>query len=354
MHSRRGNRSESLGGYSVNTELSKKENKSDRLRKESEKTDKQAKIDELMSLRTKGDMKACNSDVQDNHDEDSGLNFKVLMKIVTRLEEKVNELASKEYINTALDKRLEGLGSEKLFNDKLDVLKSDIGNDIKLEIDKVYEHVRSVKSRLKSSESEIEQLKNSKSDLREEVERVKGENDKLKERNKELNSKINYDHDRIKYSEFQLNELEKYTRRNSVRIYGLDDADKNESPIQTEEKVVKLLKNKLDMSIEVTDIDIAHRQGKFSVGGNRPVLCKFVHRTHKLNAISARKKLKGSRCVIREDFTLKNAKMLEKLTSKEEVANCWSDEGKIIALLTNGKKMKIDMYVNLDRSLLAS
>jgi CTP-dependent riboflavin kinase len=74
------------------------------------------------------------------------------------------------------------------------------------------------------------------------------------------------------------------------------------------------------------------------------VICIFIYRTHKLKDISARKKLKGSTKVIREDLTLRNARLLEKLSQKEEVKNRWSDEGKIIFLLTNGRKIKVDMY----------
>jgi hypothetical protein len=81
------------------------------------------------------------------------------------------------------------------------------------------------------------------------------------------------------------------------------------------------LKDKLDIDLDPTDIDIAHRMGKFIVDGNRPVICKFIYRTHKLKVISARKKLKGSNQVIREDLTLRHAILLEKLSQKEEMKN---------------------------------
>jgi hypothetical protein len=71
--------------------------------------------------------------------------------------------------------------------------------------------------------------------------------------------------------------------------------------------------------------------GKFIVDGNRPVICKFIYRTHKLKVISTRKKLKESTHVIREDLTLRNARLFDKLSQKEEVKNCWSDEGRLLS-----------------------
>jgi hypothetical protein len=83
--------------------------------------------------------------------------------------------------------------------------------------------------------------------------------------------------------------LDQYTRRNSIRIYGIDDTNKNETPADTEQKVQTFLKDKLDIDLDPTDIDIAHRIGKYIDDSNRSAICKFIYRTHKLKVISARK-----------------------------------------------------------------
>jgi hypothetical protein len=87
------------------------------------------------------------------------------------------------------------------------------------------------------------------------------------------NRKINNNHDRVRYNEHQVNELEQYTRRNSIRINGMDDTNKNETPEDTEQKVLTFLKDKLDTDLDPKDIDIAHIIRKFIVDGNRPVIC---------------------------------------------------------------------------------
>lgn len=149
-----------------------------------------------------------------------------------------------------------------------------------------------------------------------------------------------------------INDLEQYTRRNNVRIYGLADDNRLESLDSTCKLVINTLNSKLNMKLVLGDIDIAHRLGKFSSDGNRPVICRFVSRIVKKKVVSARKQLKGTSIVIREDLTLKNAKLLEAVSSKEEVLNTWSDDGKILAVLLNGKKMRFDLSSDLDTPLI--
>ena len=77
------------------------------------------------------------------------------------------------------------------------------------------------------------------------------------------------------------------------------------------------------MSISSRDVDTAHRLGPIRQDGNRPVIFKFVSRVTKHAVIRSRKKLKGSATVIREDLTLKNAKLLETVSRKEDVQRAY-------------------------------
>lgn len=65
-----------------------------------------------------------------------------------------------------------------------------------------------------------------------------------------------------------------------------------------------------------------------------------------------RKLLKSTPIVIREDLTTKNAKLIEKLSTTDDVSNVWSDEGKIITQLLNGKKMRMNLYTDLSRTFI--
>ena len=55
----------------------------------------------------------------------------------------------------------------------------------------------------------------------------------------------------------ELNELEQYGRRNNIRISGLPHDDPNEHAHESTEGVLKLLNNRLGLSLGYNDIDIA-------------------------------------------------------------------------------------------------
>lgn len=233
----------------------------------------------------------------------------------------------------------------------LDELRDEITKQIKSETDKVYEQIRKVKSKLSQQDAENVELKNVLSDTNVRVEKLEKENERLLKRNKELKDQIEQKNIHLKKHDSELNDIEQYTRRNSIRIYGINDSDRNESSPKTIESVVSLVNNKLEVSITARDVDTAHRLGPFRQDGNRPVICKFVSRETKHAVIRARKKLKGSAMIIREDLTQKNAKLLEMVSRRDEIQSAWSDEGKIIALLRNGRKIKVGLDSNLNRPL---
>jgi hypothetical protein len=143
--------------------------------------------------------------------------------------------------------------------------------------------------------------------------------------------------------------LEQYSRNSSVRIYGIDDRVKNESEETSCSLVINKLNDKLNINIKPADVDIAHRIGQFRADGNRPIICKFVSKEIKRKVVRQRRQLKGTAIVIREDLTAKNAKLLENASATDGVKNAWSDEGKIIALLHNGKKIRLDIHSDLSR-----
>ena len=82
----------------------------------------------------------------------------------------------------------------------------------------------------------------------------------------------------LKCREIQHNDLEQYTRSNNIRIYGIDDRNKDETAEETTGIVIKFCSDKLGIDLRDKDIDIAHRLEKFQTDGNRPVICRFVTR----------------------------------------------------------------------------
>ena len=134
----------------------------------------------------------------------------------------------------------------------------------------------------------------------------------------------------LKHAE-QLNDLEQYGRRNSIRIAGLPSDSENQPSAAVADEMASLLTKKLGMPIATTDIDVAHRLGKFAKNKSRPVIVKFLRRQTKIEIMKRAQMLKGSRLFINEDLTKLNAEVLASLRLKEPdlIERAWSFEGKL-------------------------
>ena len=126
-----------------------------------------------------------------------------------------------------------------------------------------------------------------------------------------------------------INQLEQYQRTNNVRIFGLADYDARETQHQTEAKVISLLRNKMNITIDPCDIEACHRLGVFSRDADRPVIVRFVSRKTKIAAITNRRKLKGQREVITEDLTHSNFNKSRELKSANVAKEVWVKDGKL-------------------------
>ena len=123
------------------------------------------------------------------------------------------------------------------------------------------------------------------------------------------------------------NDLEQYTNKSSVRIFGLED-EKNEEIAIKIAKVNNLLNDKLHMDTKESDINIAHRLGPYT---NKNVIVRFMSRQHKIETINRRKALAKSRYVIKEDLTKENENLIYELQHSDNVVAAWSNEGNIFA-----------------------
>ena len=209
-------------------------------------------------------------------------------------------------------------------------------------MDKVYEKLKSVNTKIVEQATDIEDPKSETSDLQTVLGRSKAENEKLAKANKDLREAVKQREISHKSHEKELNELEQYTRRDSVRIYGVADSERFEASSRTAELVASMMNSKLELPVSTSDIDIVYRLGKFRADGNKPIICKFVSRETKASVLKARRKLKGSAVVVREDLTIKKLQLLESVSGRTEVRQAWSDEGRSFALLHNGGKRKVD------------
>lgn len=201
-----------------------------------------------------------------------------------------------------------------------------------------------------------------KKEYREITERLEGRMFDLEKENERLGQRITHleerdeemDDDRQevkKETKNRLNDLEQHGRKNSVRIFGLEDTAR-ESVEECVDKVVGFVNDRLSLNVQNGDIDIAHRLGKFTGERPRSIIVKFTHRRTKHNIIKARKGLKGSGYTIFEDLTKLNQQKLKDAYKLKSVSNSYSLDGKLFLVLDNGKKRQITIDTPLTEKFL--
>ena len=140
----------------------------------------------------------------------------------------------------------------------------------------------------------------------------------------------------------RINDLEQYSRKNNLRVFGIPDKDRKESSSVSEQLVLKLFKEKLGINwINPSDIEIAHRTGRFSENSSRAIIVKLVSRKTKTEIIMKRTKLKGKGISISEDLTVENVRRLKKLNDLDVCTQSWSHGGKLFCKNANDVKIEV-------------
>ena len=149
-----------------------------------------------------------------------------------------------------------------------------------------------------------------------------------------------------------MNDAEQYSRRNCVRLYGVPENSKED----TDQVMLDLASEKLDIKLQRHEIDRSHRVGvprttsSRSGAGNRPtprpIIVKFTtYRTRDV-VLKSRRNLKGTHMGIEEDLTVANRILLSKakeaVKNSDKVSAAWSSDGRIIVLVkaTNGSTVR--------------
>lgn len=98
----------------------------------------------------------------------------------------------------------------------------------------------------------------------------------------------------------KLIELEDRSRRNNLRIDGIQESD-DESWEKCEEDLQNIIKDKLDIDKEI-EIDRCHRAGKKQYNRPRTIVCRITNFKDKQLILKNAKKLKNTGIYIYEDF----------------------------------------------------
>nr|XP_022921052.1 uncharacterized protein LOC111429387 [Onthophagus taurus] len=134
--------------------------------------------------------------------------------------------------------------------------------------------------------------------------------------------------------EEKLDRLEQYTRRNSIRVFGVSETD-NEN---TEQVVLDIINKKMNLALLPDSIDRCHRVGPKRNGKNRPIIMKFISHKTKDRVFYHKKLLRGTQFIIREDLTHHRICELRKLEEEYGKRRVWSRDGTLYAEVDGQKK----------------
>ena len=186
--------------------------------------------------------------------------------------------------------------------------------------------------------------------LKVEIQELHTENARLQKANDEL-------HSRVCQAEEINDALEQYSRRNSLRFSGIPE----EADEQTDQVILGVA-NKLNIDIDLRDIDRSHRVGKVVTGirnGNRrhrDIIVKFARYNVRDSVYKMRRELRNipqlKSVYVNEDMTQKRAKLLFDARTLRRVNNikaAYSSDGKIFIRDNSDNRHLIKSNADLDK-----
>lgn len=117
---------------------------------------------------------------------------------------------------------------------------------------------------------------------------------------------------------------EQYSRKNNVRIFGLqEERDEN-----LEERVITFAKEYVNVEVKPEEVEIVHRIGAIRAGASRSnkqkaVIVKFVSNKTKMKLLTERRLLKVKGFAVMEDMAPDIAKRLKELKETSSVEDAW-------------------------------
>lgn len=153
----------------------------------------------------------------------------------------------------------------------------------------------------------------------------------------------------------KIDDLEQYSRRNCLLIHGIPESTME----STDELVINTINSKLEVPLAPDHLDRTHRLGKKTKPADasadgpqprpRPIIVKFISYSKRSEVFRAKRRLKGSSILISENLTANRMDLLRRAKLADSVTAVWSTDGKIICLLTSGRRFVVSNSKDLDK-----
>ena len=178
-------------------------------------------------------------------------------------------------------------------------------NDILKKVNSLKEEINDLKAELKQSKEEIKLLKLENGDLKQ----------------------------ALNFNTAQIDDMQQYSRRENLRIYGIEKSNSNKDDGET---VILNVAKTLGIQLEAKDVQRAHRLGKKKRSGKpRPIIARFVSYKKRTQFLKKKATLKENdefkTAFIVEDLTPLRQKLLNyvKNECEEKFVLCHTFNGRI-------------------------
>ena len=138
----------------------------------------------------------------------------------------------------------------------------------------------------------------------------------------------------------QNNDLEQYTQRNNIGIFGVRETARFEKVEETTKEVEKIISKLNILNLNATCIDVAHRIGQQRPTSDRTILVRLTSHKAQSKILSACRTLKGTGIVITEDLTRANLARYHRIREMPRVYQAWTKFGDTCVKL-NGKEGRV-------------
>ncbi len=226
--------------------------------------------------------------------------------------------------------------SAEVFKKKYEALETDIQDEVEWR----------VTAQCEEMEETIESMKKEISSIKEEREELKVENIKLKRKIERCEYKLSRQTSKIEYLETKIDEVEQKHLDRDIQIVGVPEIIETEGQENSDEEemksIVKLVSEKMDMTLKTNNIEKIYRLGKKKADKPRDVVVRFKTSITKNKIIKRRKLAINSpdpqkNVYINDHLTEKRRNILyatRRLVKQKRVFAAWSQQGNILIRLT--------------------
>ena len=146
------------------------------------------------------------------------------------------------------------------------------------------------------------------------------ENGDIKDRLDKVENQLKKEKERTKSALERSNYNEQFSRKNNVKIMGVEVLE-DETEVKLTAEILRIIKEKIDVDIEASEIVTIHRIP--SKHDPKTVLVKLKNNSEKTRLMKHRRIMKQQGHKLVDDVTKKNTELISRLQKHEKIDSAW-------------------------------